>query len=209
MAKRQGRPKTFSKQHLLDTAIQAYWESDPQSMSINEICRRASVAKPGLYREFGNEDQFISTVIKHHYHTSLFPLFKKVSQQTPFSQGITELISFITSVEREGERHNGCVFVKMRNTRRVLGAEARETLASLEQHLIKTFQHWITAAAEKGEARADLPPYLLATYLDIQVSGALTQLGQGQSRITVKQCLTMALSVISLDPLGGDSTMAK
>ncbi len=52
----RGRPKTFDRNHIIDIAMMSYWKEGPIAVSINEICKRAGVSKPSVYREFGSED---------------------------------------------------------------------------------------------------------------------------------------------------------
>ena len=55
-AKARGRPRTLQRDHVINVAMESYWVSGPSNVSVNDICKRANVSKPGLYREFGNED---------------------------------------------------------------------------------------------------------------------------------------------------------
>ena len=57
-----GRPKTLDKSHALATALEGYWREGVYGMSVNEVCRRAGISKPGLYREFGGEDGLLTAV---------------------------------------------------------------------------------------------------------------------------------------------------
>ena len=59
----RGRPKTFDRDRTLDVAMESYWREGPGGISLNEVCRRAQVSKPGLYREFGNEDGLLDAVL--------------------------------------------------------------------------------------------------------------------------------------------------
>ena len=42
--------------------MQTYWQEGVDSVSVNEICKKAEVSKPGLYREFNNEEGLIIAV---------------------------------------------------------------------------------------------------------------------------------------------------
>ena len=54
----RGRPKTFDRDHVLDVAMHTYWQNGVDTVSVNEICKKAQVPKPGLYREFNNDVGF-------------------------------------------------------------------------------------------------------------------------------------------------------
>ena len=67
-----GRPKTLSRDHALGVALEGYWREGIYGMSVNEVCRRAKIAKPGLYREFGGEDGLMTAVLDL-YSKSVLP----------------------------------------------------------------------------------------------------------------------------------------
>ena len=66
----RGRPKTFDRAHTLEVAVDSYWRDGIDAVSVNEICRRAGVAKPGVYREFGDEDDLMDAVLTE-YHAKV------------------------------------------------------------------------------------------------------------------------------------------
>lgn len=44
----RGRPRTFDRDRALGVVIDSYWRGSVDSVSVNEIYRRAKVSKPGL-----------------------------------------------------------------------------------------------------------------------------------------------------------------
>ncbi|MFT6397207.1 MAG: AcrR family transcriptional regulator, partial [Bradymonadia bacterium] len=67
----RGRSKTFDRERTLNVAMDNYWRDGVDGVSLNETCRRAGISKPGLYREFGGEDQFTSAVLARYCETVL------------------------------------------------------------------------------------------------------------------------------------------
>lgn len=65
-----GRPQKFSKDDLLDKAVDLIWREGPMALSLNEIASRLGVAKPGLARRFGSKEEFLACVLNH-YHERL------------------------------------------------------------------------------------------------------------------------------------------
>ncbi len=65
-----GRPQKFSKDDLLDKAVDLIWREGPMALSLNEIANRLGVAKPGLARRFGSKEEFLAVVLTH-YHARL------------------------------------------------------------------------------------------------------------------------------------------
>jgi AcrR family transcriptional regulator len=64
--------------------MESYWRDGPTAVSVNEICRRADVSKPGLYREFGNEDGLRSAVVQTYELVILSQLYQIFEDDQPF-----------------------------------------------------------------------------------------------------------------------------
>ena len=61
---KRGRPKTLNLDELIDVAMITYWSEGPANVSINQICNKAKISKPGLYRELGGEDGLMESVLE-------------------------------------------------------------------------------------------------------------------------------------------------
>lgn len=61
---KRGQPKTFDRDHVLNTVMFLYWREGVSGVTICEICERANVSKPSLYREFGNDDGLMRSVLE-------------------------------------------------------------------------------------------------------------------------------------------------
>ena len=127
----RGRPKTTDRKQIITVAMQAYWREDVESVSLNEICRRAEVAKPGLYREFGNEDGLLKAVLVVYPQQVLATVYQRIATDAPFRATLDGLVSIVT---RSGDTPffgdaqavpSGCLFAKMRESYRHLGEETR------------------------------------------------------------------------------------
>ena len=44
--------------------MDSYWRDGVENVSLNELCRRAEVSKPGVYREFGGEEGLLDAVLE-------------------------------------------------------------------------------------------------------------------------------------------------
>ena len=51
-----GRPKTLDRALLIDIAINEYWLHGINNVSLSKIANIAKVSRPGIYKEFINED---------------------------------------------------------------------------------------------------------------------------------------------------------
>ncbi|MFU2511784.1 MAG: TetR/AcrR family transcriptional regulator [Pseudoalteromonas prydzensis] len=192
----RGRPKTLDRDHVLDVAMDSYWKDNIGNLSLNEICRRSGVSKPGLYREFSNEDGLMKAVLIRYQEQVLEPVQQMLNSDVPFKEALDNLISFATSVNCHDESPNGCLFIKMRESRVHLGKETQAQIDFLEKQGLVFFKKWVERSKTKGEFSVDMSSEFAATYIDAQLSNASTQLARGVAPETVKKILLVAFSVL-------------
>ncbi|WP_418162347.1 TetR/AcrR family transcriptional regulator [Pantoea vagans] len=192
----RGRPKTLDRDHVLDVAMDSYWKEDIGSLSLNEICRRSGVSKPGLYREFSNEDGLMKAVLIRYQEQVLSPVQEMLKSDSPFQEVLENLVSFATSVSCNHESPMGCLFVKMREARMQLGEATRAQVDFLEEQGLSTFKEWVERSKANGEFSADMSPEFAATYIDAQLINASSLLAHGEDPQTVKKILLVAFSML-------------
>ena len=192
----RGRPKTFNRDHVLNVAMQTYWQEGVDSVSVNEICKKAEVSKPGLYREFNNEEGLIIAVLDNYEKEVLKPLFEMFILDKPFKESLYNMIDFATIENGHALPKNGCLMVKMRQSRIHLSAGIQEKINHIQAWMLMGYQAWIERAKQKGEFKADMSCSFAASYVDTQISSALAQLAQGENSTNVKKVLNLSLSVL-------------
>ena len=192
----RGRPKTFNRDHVLGVAMQTYWQEGLDSVSVNEICKKAEVSKPGLYREFNNEEGLIIAVLDNYEKEVLKPLFKMLILDKPFKESLINIIEFTTIENGHYQSKNGCLLVKMRQARMHLSAGIQEKINHTQTWMLMAYQEWIERAKQKGEFKVDMSSSLAASYIDTQINSALAQLAQGEKNSNVKKVLSLSFSVL-------------
>jgi len=176
--------------------MDSYWKDDIGNLSLNEICRRSGVSKPGLYREFCNEDGLMKAVLMRYQEQVLDPVQQMLNSETPFREALDNLVSFATSVSCNHESPNGCLFIKMRESRIHLGEKTRAQVDFLEEQGLVAFTKWVERSKVRGEFSVDMSSEFAATYIDTQLSNASSQLARGVAPETVKKILSVAFSML-------------
>ncbi|MFK7919867.1 MAG: TetR/AcrR family transcriptional regulator [Ilumatobacter sp.] len=192
----RGRPKTFDRAHTLDVAIDSYWRDGPDAVSVNEICRRAEISKPGLYREFGNEDELIGAALTHYSETVLAPVLATLADDRSFQEALGSLIEFATRKETP-EVPSGCLFAKMRNLRWRLGPIAGKHVDQLHDDAIAAYTAWLERCAGRGEIELPAPIEIAATYVDAQLTTMLTRISAGEDPEVVRAHARLAFAVLT------------
>lgn len=192
----RGRPKTLNRDLVLETAMYAYWEEGIHGLSVNEICKRCKVSKPGLYREFGSEDGLMEAVHIAYQEEVLTPVLQMLTTEAPFREELDNLVSFITADYGSQGLPKGCLIVKMRESRLHVGEATRAQIDRTRVRVLAAYEKWVNDAKSKGEFSADMSSEFAARYLDAQLTGALSQLARGEQRNDVKKILITAFSML-------------
>jgi AcrR family transcriptional regulator len=192
----RGRPRTLNRDHVLNVAMQAYWHDGVDNVSVNEICKKANVAKPGLYREFTNEDGLMKAALQSYQKKILAPLFEALKADAPFRETLGYIVASITMENHDEQAPKGCLMAKMRQSRSYMGAGTQAEISHIHEQVLDALHDWVLRSKTKGEFTADLPPKLAATYVDAQMHCAMLQLAQGEEKKTVKEVLTLSFSIL-------------
>ncbi|MDA2944771.1 MAG: TetR/AcrR family transcriptional regulator [Actinomycetota bacterium] len=192
----RGRPKTFDREHTLDVAVDSYWRDGVDAVSLNEICRRAGVAKPGVYREFGDEDHLMDAVLARYHTDVLRPILASLDRDQPFQQAVDSLLAMLTRPTRAG-RPSGCMIAKMRAARPRLGPVTGARLDRIRAEAIATYATWLRRSVERGQIALREPLETTAAYIDAQLTLTLNRIAAGESPTTVRTHAHMAFTAIT------------
>ncbi|KAA3608624.1 MAG: TetR/AcrR family transcriptional regulator [Planctomycetota bacterium] len=191
--RKRGRPRTFERERTIALAMENYWQDGLHALSVNEVCRRAGLSKPSLYRQFGGEDGLLDAVLEHYCETVLGPAASHLSPERSFRDNVEGLISFMTAPR---ESPLGCLHVKMRSACKRLGPRSEARVDAVVQELRATYAAMVRGAQARGEVRADVSPRLAAEYIDAQVTAALHQVAAGEDLEDVRDRARLAFSAL-------------
>ena len=160
----RGRPKTLNNEKTIDIAMQEYWLDENNNISLNEICRRAKISKPGLYREFGDEDGLIEAVLLKYEKDKLSKLLNLFQSQKDFEKILDELIFFLTAIRSDANSPKGCLLVKLKDSKIKVGPKSQKQIASMIEQSMRTYANCIDRAKKKVSLKQiflpNLPPYI-------------------------------------------------
>ena len=193
LTSRRGRPITRNREHVLETAMNAYWQNDRAAVSVNAICALAGVSKPSLYRDFGSEDGLTQAVLERYAQTVLGSVEALLSSSIGF---VTKLEALIDFASQDPRMEVGCLFVKMRTTRSRFGVRTQAKIASIEAHFLECYIRFFREGAASGEWGGSIAAELAAGYLYEQLGLAVSQRAAGKSPESVRELFGLAMSVL-------------
>lgn len=193
----RGRPKTLDRARALDMAILSYWTEGVDGVSLNEICRRAEVSKPGLYREFGNEDGLMKAALIQYFESAYAPIHQMLATDAPFRKTLGTFIAFAAADRADQGVPNGCLFVQMYNCRARTGTATRDQLDRFQNQVLSAYEDWVERSKARGEFSKDIPTQFAAIYIDAQFNNAMSQQARGEKAETIRDVLKLAFSVFA------------
>jgi AcrR family transcriptional regulator len=197
---RIGRPKTLDRDRVIGIAMECYWREGVGNVSLNELCRRAEVSKPGIYREFGGEDGLMDAVLEHYAEVVLSLAFEQIAQDRPFREVLTTVVDMLTDTDRAWPP--GCLFVKMRTSPSHLGSATQARVAGLCEGARVVYADWVDGAKQRGEIALGISTSVAAALLDTQCTSLLMQMALGEDPELVRAQAWLAFAGLSGE--GGD-----
>ena len=188
----RGRPKTLDRDHIIKVAMESYWSDGPTAVSVNEICRRADVSKPGLYREFGNEDGLRSTVVQTYEMVILSQLYQIFEGDQPFDDALAALTDLVLQDRQKMDLPLGCLLQKMRGCRKELGPKTNDVIDATSIGTHSRLKDWVERAKHNGQLSEGISTKTAAIYIDAQVSSAIMMQETGASKTQISEFLNIA-----------------
>ena len=191
----RGRPKTLDRDQVLQEALMAYWSRGTKNVSISDICLATGASKPGVYREFGNDDGLKASALETYYILAVQPLIDIFEKEQSMCEAIDASVDYMTQDRTELGIPQGCLFVNMRAQSQQLGPLTRETLNAFRRSLLSAFAAWAERSKARGEC-TNIPTDIAALYIDAQHGGAMRMQREGVPNETVANVLRMALCTL-------------
>ena len=193
---KKGRPKTLNLDELIDVAMITYWSEGPANVSINQICNKAKISKPGLYRELGGEDGLMESVLIAYKKKITIPILEIFKLDKKFDDTLDAIISFITDIDNNQNKPKGCLLAKLRQSQNKFGPKTQRQINLIKKQVLVSYETWIEQSKLKNEFPSSISSQFAANYLDAQLNNALSQIANGEERSKVKEILKFSLSVI-------------
>lgn len=174
--------------------MSSYWCDGVRNVSMNEICRRADVSKPGVYREFGSEDGLMEAVVEHYRATVVGPLIELLRSDRPFREVLRHLMHFMT--EPAG-RPPGCLLAECRSAPGQLGPVTAASVDAVTDELRDAYEQWFRQAQDRGEADSAISPDLATHFIDTQFTAVLMQMALGAEPHLVRAQAELAFTALT------------
>ena len=151
----RGRPRILNKKTIINIAFDEYWINGISEVPLSSIAKIAKVSRPGIYKEFNDEDGLKSEVLQKYIKaldTTVIPTYENSDHPEIVYAHFHNIIYSATSDNFKGFSSNttgakrpknakGCLFEKSRLTRNKLGKKSLKTLNNWEEKRRKVLLH--------------------------------------------------------------------
>ena len=190
----RGRPSTFRRDHVVQIAMDSYWSEGPNSVSLNEICRRAGVSKPGLYRAIGGEDELLDAALELYAEAVLAANVSAVDPEAPLRETLEGIVASFTDPDRVGPP--GCLLARLQHVD-TLGPLATERVELLRRQSRAAYGALVDAAKARGEVVDEISTEVAAAMIDIQCNAVLLRMAAGEDPELLRSQARLAFSVFN------------
>jgi AcrR family transcriptional regulator len=172
----------------------AYWAEGPDAVSLNELCRRASVSKPSVYREFDGEDKLMDAALQRYAETVLAPSLDAIDPDGPLHATLERMITSFTTPDQT--RPPGCLLARLQQVDG-LGPVVSERIENLRDQARVGYARLVDSAKARGDISHDISTDVAAAMIDIQGNTVLTRMAAGENPALLKDQAMLAFSVFA------------
>lgn len=174
-----------------------YWANGPADVSINDICKKLGVSKPGIYREFGSDDGMKAAALQAYQALAIEPFLALFKPEQSLFETLEDIVAFLMQDRNEVGVPKGCLFVTMRAQRDRLGPETLEVLDKSREYFLTRIGNWVQATKQAGVFRRNVPTKTAAHQIDALHAGAMRMQKENEPAKEIEEFLRFALTSIS------------
>ena len=190
------RQREFDPKETLQTAIELFWEKGYYYSSVDEVVKRSSVAKYGIYGTFGTKRELFLKVLKQYAqdrHNDIQGPIRKPDASLP------EILSFFKQVPKmvtQQKQLRGCLICNTGVELAKHDAEINIFVSEFFREIAGVMKASLERAVAKGELKAPDDIEALATYLVTEFRTALMLASSDVSRQAIERHLAVAIQVL-------------
>jgi len=204
-----GRPKLLDRDNIINIALNQYWIYGIDNVTISSIASLANISRPGIYKEFIDEDGLKYEVLKkytcmlkefvipqynsakdiktiyYHLHSTIgFNTDKK------YFEGISQLKSILP------KEVDGCFYENVKLKKHTLDNKTKREVDDFEKFRKNIFLKYLKELQETGQIISSLDIDEIYEFISAQLSLSQSLSLNGMNKEKIKIIINKALSAI-------------
>jgi TetR/AcrR family transcriptional repressor of nem operon len=166
-----GRPRTYTRDAVLEKAMGAFWQNGYKATSVNDIVRESGLNTASLYKEFGDKDGIFLGALDYYRGHVIGPRYQ-ILRDNPNMAGVE---TFLKNVMKGAEKteYKGCLMMNHLAQKHVIGPDAAEKIGAFCSEIESLVERALRNAQADGDIGPDKDPALLASFVVFCVHGTV------------------------------------
>lgn len=187
----RGRPRKFSIDEALDTALALFWRHGYEGTSVAALAEAMGINVPSLYAAFGSKEELFKKTVDHYVKSPASYLPEAMREPTA-KRVVDKLFSGAINMVTNPRHPNGCLLVHGALASSPLADPIQKELGRRRARAEMVVRQRLENAIEAGDLSKDSDPSALANFIMTTIWGLSVQASGGASRQQLESSAEMA-----------------
>ena len=165
----KGRPCTFSREELINTVTEMFWEEGYKSLSLNKVAQKMGLSRTSLYNSFKTKEDLFLECFNHYILNS--PT-QKLRQHQP-GQAVGELLYTvlyeICEKRAQDPKNRGClvanIYQELLNDETPLGQKLMEKSDTRKENMIQIIECAVQQKELPQETNTKITAFIILSFM--------------------------------------------
>jgi AcrR family transcriptional regulator len=190
--KSPGRPRAFSCEAVLDTAMRLFARKGYTATSMSDLTEATGVNRPSIYAAFGSKGKLFSRAVARYMDAGDAHVAQSLASATA-REGVERLLRDGVTMFTSPEGVGGCFFTQGPltgpGTSDAMKQDFHHRRATIQRALARRFER----AIESGELARSTSPKDLARFYSVVMQGIALQAQHGSTRAELLRVVEIAM----------------
>lgn len=141
----RGRPRKFSTEQALDTAVRVFWSDGYSAASIDRLCRETGMPRASLYQDFGDKKGLFFAAIDRYVETRIGPVADALGPDGTLEADLSAFFRAVVDLATKDRKTPGCliscVLAEVAGASLTFRHELDRRFSALEDRIARRLDH--------------------------------------------------------------------
>jgi AcrR family transcriptional regulator len=206
VAKKRGRPPAFSREVVLDRALNTFWRLGYDGASIPDLTREMGITAQSLYAAFKSKEALYREALTYYQSGIASFVQRTLAADGPTVNAFEAFFNEAAHAFSLPNRPHGCMISIGSLNCAAETQPIAQHVASLRAELLRAFEARLYAGQKHGEFRADADIKALSRFSAAIMQGMAVQARDGASEAELRRIARLALSELARHTITRDVT---